>query len=109
MTINHEITLPNAALTYAVLDEVAVARARRHCLARDLNGGEIDCADVSIDIDRRLRELTQALGQVALNIAMLENYGGPAAPIYKEALREEVIILAAHAVALAESLTEERP
>ena len=109
MTINHEITLPNAARTYAVLDEVAVMRARQHSLAQDLNGGEIDCADVSVDIDRRLRELTQALGQVALNIAMLESYAGPAVPIYKEALREEVIILAAHAVALAESLTEERP
>ena len=109
MTINYEINLPNAKRTYAVLDEVAVMRARQHSLALDIDEGVIDCADVSVDIDRRLRELTQALGQVALNIAMLENYGGPAAPIYKEALREEVIILAAHAVALAESLTEERP
>lgn len=101
----HNIHLPHAARTYAVLDAVAVERARQHAL---LQTGHIriDCADPDVDIDRKLRVLTEELGEVAQAIDTLDHCTGPAAPLCREELRAELIQVAAVAAAIAESLTE---
>lgn len=107
-TINHEITLPHAARTYAVLDEVAVERARHHDLSMagtihyDCAYGGAGCAPP----DTKLRLLTLAVGEVAEAIDVLEQCSASAAPRCKEELRAKLIQVAAVAVAIAESLTE---
>lgn len=106
--MNHEQPLPHAARTYAVLDEVAAERARQHAL---LQQGDIpfNCADPEVCIDRKLRVLTEEVGEVARAIDILDQCSGPAAPICKEALRAELIQVAAVAVAIGESLTAHHP
>jgi NTP pyrophosphatase (non-canonical NTP hydrolase) len=104
ITQTHPLNLPHSARTYRVLDEVAAERARQYALLRT---GRIqhDCADPSVNLDRKLRVLTEELGEVAQAIDILEQCGGPAEPLCREELREELIQVAAVAVAWAESLT----
>lgn len=99
--------LPNAGLTFRICDEIAARRASHHAAAQDTEDGLIDCADGSIDLDRRLRELTLMLGSVATGVESLENAPDGSSPLVREEIRSDLIGLAAVAVAIAESLTSE--
>jgi len=103
----HELTLPHAERTYRVLDEVAAERARQHLL---LQSGAItfDCADPAIDFRRKFPVLVEEVGEVA---QILQNDLPPdslAAQLLLNSLREELLQVAAVAVAMAESLTHDR-
>jgi hypothetical protein len=104
MTQTHSLTLPNAARTYRVLDEVAAERARQHAL---LAAGAItlDCADPAVDLRDKFPVLIEETGEVA---ELMQNLGPPdtiARRLLLNDLRDELIHLAAVAVAIAESLT----
>jgi hypothetical protein len=103
-TQTHPLTLPHAQRTYRVLDEVAAERARQHALlpARAIG---YDCADPAVPLDRKLRTLVEEVGEVAQAIDILELCGAPTFLLCHEQLRNEVLQVAAVAVAIVESLT----
>jgi hypothetical protein len=64
-------TKPWAALNATVLDRIWIERQRQRSLLR---GGEItfDCASPIVNNDRKLRVMTEELGEVAKEIDLLE-------------------------------------
>jgi hypothetical protein len=104
----HELNLPHAERTYRVLDEVAAERARQHNL---LAAGSIpfDCADPAVDLHVKLPVLIEEIGEVAalLQTIAVSRMTEPDEPrmLMLTAIREELLQVAAVAVAMAESLT----
>jgi hypothetical protein len=101
--MTHTLTLPHAARTYRVLDEVAAERARQHALvaAREIN----DWSNPGNSLHGGFEDLNEAVAQAAEGLAILAQVGGPAHRLLLNELRSELIQVAAVAVAIAESLT----
>lgn len=98
--------LPNAHRTYRVLDLVAVERARQHRLIAE-KAIPFDCADPAVPVAEKLPVLVEEVGEVAEAIQLLHLSSGPGRQLIQERVREELIQVAAVAVAMAESLSQE--
>lgn len=105
-TITIVLNLPNAQRTYRVLDLVAVERARQARLLAE-QAIPFDCANPAVPVAEKLPVLVEEVGEVAEALQLLHLSSGAGRQLIQERIREELIQVAAVAVAIAESLGQE--